>query len=112
MPELMKSLMDKIEDSLAGRNLDPVFRRRLIMAGAYFAFMYVNSLKGPAGLLVDLGGLRRNFVKGLEANHVIAALFGQVKGEYGEREHLLPTAAVTGSGIKVRAWVKRVIVTN
>jgi hypothetical protein len=57
-PELMKYLMDKVEDRLAGRNLEPTFWHQLVMAGAYFTFTYVNSLRGPDGLLVNLGGLR------------------------------------------------------
>jgi hypothetical protein len=77
----MKSLVDKLEDWLAGRNLKSVFCCRLVMAGAYFAFAYV---------------------KRLEANHVIVALLGQVNGEHGEQEHLLPTASsMTRYGIKV-----------
>jgi hypothetical protein len=44
--------------------------------------------------------------------YVIAALLGQVKGEHEEREHLLPTASVTRSGLQVRRWIKRVIATN
>ena len=82
------------------------------MAGAYFAITYVNSLRGPEGLLVDLGGLRKNLVKGLDKQYVIVALLGQVKGEHGEREHLLPTASVTRSGINVRGWVERLIAVN
>jgi hypothetical protein len=54
------------------------------MAGAYFSIMYVDSLRGPEGLPVDLKGLRRNFMKGLEEDYVIVALLGQVKGENGE----------------------------
>ena len=69
------------------------------MAGAYFAITYVDSLRGPEGLLLDFGGVRRKFVKGREANYVIVALLGQVKGKHGEREHLLPTASITNSGI-------------
>jgi hypothetical protein len=111
-PELMKSLMSKIEERLESKTLDESYRRRLVMAGAYFAITYVDSLRGPEGLLVDLGGLRRNFVKGEDLNYVIVALLGQVKGEHGEREHLLPTASKTRSGINVRGWVRRVIVVN
>jgi hypothetical protein len=70
-----------------------------------FVFTYVDSLRGPEGLLVDLEGCRQNFLKGLEENYVIIAHFGIVKGEHGERQHLLPTASVTGSGIKVRRWM-------
>ena len=111
-PEVMKSLMAKIEERLSRGNLEESFRRRLVMAGAYFAITYVNSLRGPEGLLVDLGGLRKNLVKGWDKHYVIVALLGQVKGEHGEREHLLPTASVTRSGINVRGWVERLIAVN
>jgi hypothetical protein len=111
-PDLMKYLMLKVEERLEGRNLEPALRRRFVMAGAYFAFTYVDSLRGPEGLLVDVGGLRKNLVKGLDKNYVIIALLGQVKGEHGEREHLLPTASITRSGINVRRWVQRVIAVN
>jgi hypothetical protein len=82
------------------------------MAGAYFTITYVDSLQGPEGLLVELGGIRKNFVKGLEEDYYIVALLGQVKGEHGEREHLLPMASVTHSGLQVRKWIKRVIAAN
>jgi hypothetical protein len=111
-PELMKALMSKIEDRLSGRNLEASERRRLVMAGAYFAITYVDSLRGPEGLLLDLGGLRKNFVKGRDNNYVIVALLGEVKGEHGERQHLLPTASVTQSGINIRGWIHRVLAVN
>ena len=104
--------MEKIEDRLVTRNLEEGLRRRCVMAGAYFAITYVDSLRGPEGLLLDLGGLRKNFMKGLDKDYVIVALLGQVKGEHGEREHLLPTVSVTRSGIKIRRWIQRVIAVN
>ena len=83
------------------------------MAGAYFAITYVNSLRGPEGLLVDLGGLWKNLMmKGSDKHYVIVALLGQMKGEYNEREHLLPTALTTRSGTNVRSWVERPIAVN
>ena len=111
-PQLMKFLMEKIESRLERQGTDPEYRRRILLAGAYFVFTYVNSLRGPEGLLLDLEGCRRNFVKGVEENYVIIALLGKVKGEHGERQHLLPTASVTRSGLKVRRWMQRVLITN
>ena len=106
-PEIMKILMLKVEERLESRNMDAVLRRRFVMAGAYFSITYVDSLRGPEGLLVDLAGLQ-----GQDEGYVIIALLGQVKGEHGEREHLLPTASETRSGIKVRRWVQRLIAVN
>jgi hypothetical protein len=75
-------------------------------------FTYVNSLRGPEELLVDLEGCRRNFQKGLDKNYVSISLLGQVKGEHGERQHFLPAPSVTGSGIKVRCWMQRLLAAN
>ena len=111
-PEIMKFLMLKVEERLESRNMDAVLRRLFVMAGSYFAVTYVDLLRGPEGLLVDLAGLRKNLVKGQDEGYVIIALLGQVKGEHGEREHLLPTASETRSGIKVRRWVQRLIAVN
>ena len=111
-PQVMKYLMEKIESRLERQQADTACRRRLLLAGAYFVFTYVNSLRGPEGLLLDLEGCRKNFVKGVEEKYVIIALLGKVKGENGERQHLLPTASVTRSGLKVRRWLQRVLAAN
>jgi hypothetical protein len=100
----------EIPDGQGGRQVG--FRRRWVVAGAYFAFTYVDSLRGPEGLLVDLEGLGRQFVYGLESNHVIVALLGQVKGEHSKREHLLTMVSIARSGTRVRGWVRRVIAAN
>jgi hypothetical protein len=111
-PQLMECLMEKIEDRIKVKNVDLSLRQRILMAGAYFVFTYVNSLRGPEGLLVDLEGCRRNFLKGLDKNYVIVTLLGLVKGEHGEQQHLLSTASVTGSGIKVHRWMQRLLAAN
>jgi hypothetical protein len=80
----MKCLMEKIEDKLEAKNINPSHRRRILMAGAYFVFTYMDSLRGPEGLLVDLEGCQQNFQKGPKENYVIIALLGQVKGEHEE----------------------------
>ena len=112
MKELMKELMRKVKERFSGRNLQDSERRRLVMAGAHFATTCVDSLRGPEGLLLDLGGLRNNSAKGRNESHAIVALLGQVKGEHGQRQHLLPTASVTQSGINIRGWIHRVLAVN
>jgi hypothetical protein len=81
-------------------------------AGGYFVVSYVNSLRGPEGLLLDLAGCLKHFSVNDTNDYVVFALLGTVKGEHLEREHLLPTVNVTQSGIPVRRWLKRVLGAN
>jgi hypothetical protein len=62
----MKALMSKIKDSASGGDLETKEHPHLVMAGCYFAIMCVDSLRGPEGLLLNLGGLRNDFVKGCQ----------------------------------------------
>ena len=87
-------------------------RRRWLFAGGYFVICYVQSLRGPEGLLLELAGCLRHFQVEPGQDHVVIALLGTVKGEHLEREHLLPSVNITGSGIPVRRWLKRVLVAN
>jgi len=87
-------------------------RDRWIFAGTYFIICYVDSLRGSEGLLLDLEGLRSHFYTGSDLGYVVVALLGEVKGEHGERQHLLPTVDETTSGLQVRRWLRRTIATN
>jgi hypothetical protein len=92
-------------------------RHRWIHAGTYFAISYVISLRGPEGLLLDLEGCRKHFNSrfgddGDPTKHVVIALLGAVKGEHNERQHLIPCANETKSGIQVRRWLRRSIAAN
>jgi hypothetical protein len=82
-------------------------RERWIMAGAYFCFCFVLSLRSTEGLMTDLQGL----LTYREASDifVIVPLKGQVKGESHTRHHLLHCVNVTDSGIDVRSWVRRLV---
>jgi hypothetical protein len=89
---------------------DPMVRLSLVMAGSYFCFCYVLSLRSPEGLMVDLPGL---FEFGeVTSAHVVIPLLGQVKGEDHTRQHLLHCVNVTGSGIPVRSWLRRLMAAN
>jgi hypothetical protein len=91
---------------------DVAARRRWIFVGGYVVLCYVQSLRGPEGLLLELGGCLRHFTADDTQDHVVFALLGAVKGEHLEREHLLPSVNTAGSEIPVRRWLKRVLVAN
>ena len=60
----------------------------------YAMVCYVMSLRGCEGLLLDLSGLNRKWGVGGD-QYVVIALLGKIKGEMGDRSHLLPCVAKT-----------------
>ena len=84
---------------------------------AYMVIGYVLSLRGPEGLLLDLGalieqdGLSSLQTEGNTLNKtvLIIPLLRKVKGETHSREHVLPCVEETSSGILVRKWMDLLI---
>jgi hypothetical protein len=74
----------------------------------YVVICYVLTLRGCEGFLCDLAGLHRKFETG-GSRYVVIALLGKIKGESGDRAHLIPCVHITSSGIDVRASVNRLI---
>ena len=76
-----------------------------MMFHTYVMVCYVVSLRGYEGLLLDLSGLNRKWGVGGD-QYVVIALLGKIKGEAGDRSHLLPCVVKTSSGIKVKDTLK------
>jgi hypothetical protein len=70
--------------------------------------IYVISLQGTEGFLLDIDGLRRHR-QPPNSNHVIVALLGKIKGEHHELAHLVPYVPTTGSGIDVQRSLEQFI---
>jgi hypothetical protein len=83
-------------------------KNRWIVFHAYVTVCYVISLRGCEGFLLDLSGLHWRFAAGGN-KYVVIELLGKIKGESGDRAHLLSTVAVTSSGIDVRLSLKRLM---
>ena len=98
--------------SEAGRRVEGAASVREVHRWAVFhtysVVCYVISLRGSEGLLLDLEGLHRHWSNS-EERHLIIALQGQVKGETGDRDHLLPCVSKTASGIDVRESLERLM---
>jgi hypothetical protein len=60
---------------------------------------------------LEITGLLKHFTEGgnTEPYHVMLSLVGRFKQDDGERQRFLPVAAVTGSGIKIREWTRRLL---
>jgi hypothetical protein len=102
---LMLRVLTEADNRVEG-SASPEERNRWIVFYAYAMTCYVVSLRGNEGLLLDLSGLNRKWNVGGET-YVVIALRGKIKGESGDRAHLLPCVPKTSSGIKVREKLKR-----
>ena len=101
---LMMKLLIGVESRIVTSS-DTFERLKWMMAGAYFCFCYVVSLRSSEGLMVDVAGITE--FGDQSADHVIIPLLGQVKGEDHTRQHLIHCVNRTDSGIDVRRWVTR-----
>eukprot|EP00980_Cylindrotheca_fusiformis_P003587 scaffold795_cov113-Cylindrotheca_fusiformis.AAC.4 len=73
-------------------------------------FLYLTGLRGEEGMKIDVAG----FLKYLDAGfvhpthpHVVLPLLGRLKGEQGERYHLVFMVRVTRSGVQAGDWADR-----
>jgi hypothetical protein len=87
----------KIEEATSLHKTD-----RWIVFHAYVAVCYVLSLGGCEGFLMDLSVLHRKFATG-GTRYIVMALLGKIKGESGDRAHLIPCVPITLSGIEILA---------
>ena len=65
-------------------------------------------VEGTRRFLLDLEGLHRHWKDEIK-DHFIIALRGEIKGEHNARCHLLPCVPVTGTGLKIKESVKRLM---
>ena len=108
--DILKALFSQISSLIArAEKLEDL--SELVTARALFASMYVWSLRGPEGPLIDLEGLIENFELGRKYStpFTTLALQGKVKGEYHVRQHLMHSVDTTGSGIEIRKFLHDLI---
>ena len=82
-------------------------RYKWVMGGAYFCICFVLSLQSSEGLMADLTGLCQH--NSLGSEEVFVPLLGRFKGEHYAKQHLLKSCATTGSGIRIKLWLARVM---
>ena len=89
-------------------------KREIVMLGSYLVVCFVCALRGNEGFLVEADGLKRMIKNGSEErdvsmSHVVIPLLGRFKNEDGEKWHVMISTDITGSGIKVRQWLERLV---
>jgi hypothetical protein len=99
----VSSIEEKIQSAPSSRELN-----RWTVLHTFVLVTYVVSLRGPEGFLLDLEGCHRHWMSD-DADHFIIALRGKIKGEHNARCHLLPCVPVTGSGLRIRDSLKRLL---
>jgi hypothetical protein len=69
---------------------------------------YARALRGEDFPKLEITGLLKHFAEGDKTSHkhVMLSLVGRFKQEDGYRQHYLPVAVVTGSGLRIRDWIR------
>ena len=103
--------LHRMEEELVEEETMEERKREIIMAGGYMVSTYGYSLRGNEGFWVDADRLVAAIGMGKHSAipHVIISLLGRFKSEEGDRMHVFPLASVTRSGIRIRAWLERVV---
>eukprot|EP00980_Cylindrotheca_fusiformis_P031013 scaffold25703_cov171-Cylindrotheca_fusiformis.AAC.2 len=73
-------------------------------------FLYLTGLRGEEGMKIDVSGFLKYLEIGYEHPthpHVVLPLLGRLKGEQGERYHMIFMARVTKSGFRAGVWADR-----
>lgn len=87
-------------------------REPLALEASFYLIAFCAGLRGEEVPLCDITGMRKWWkdgdIRGVTP-HATVALLGRIKGETGEKYHLMPLAAETRSGLQPRLWIGRAL---
>jgi hypothetical protein len=112
---LSRGIMQKFQEVMEGEWIQAgVFRERKMEIAQLAVFVmvgYARALRGEEIPKLEITGLLKHFAEGDKTTpkHVMLSLVGRFKQEDGERQHYLPVAAVMGSGLRIRDWIRRLL---
>jgi hypothetical protein len=110
--EAMLALMEIFEKDF-GMAGDNVYTQSKAVFPALFALAsFAGELRGEEVPLTDLHGLCKYYLEGIlhpRHPHVVMALRGRFKNEYGELYHLMPLVPETTSGLKIKVWFEQML---
>jgi hypothetical protein len=85
-------------------------RLEIAQLACFVLLGHARALRGEEITKIELSGVRKYFGDGAsEPCHVTLSLIGRFKQAEGEHQHFLPVAAVTGSGLRIREWMERLL---
>jgi hypothetical protein len=111
---IVKELLEQL-DSEWETSKNEKERKRIADMGLLISAGFLCGLRGEEIMKIDLGGLIKYLEAGRghsECPHVIVALLGRLKGETGERYHMMVMARESASGIIGGIWADRVVEVN
>jgi hypothetical protein len=112
---LSRGIMQKFQEVMEGEWIQAVaFREREMEIAQLVVFVmvgYARALRGEEIPKLEITGLLKHFAEGEKTTpkHIMLSLVGRFKKGNGERQHYLPVAAVTGSGLRIRDWIRRLL---
>jgi hypothetical protein len=112
--EIVKELLDQLDSEWEVATSDAE-KKRIADMGFLIAAGFLCGLRGEEIMKVDLGGLTKHLDKGRDhaaCPHLIVPLLGRLKGETGERHHMMVMARESRSGIVGGVWADRVVEVN
>ena len=107
---LLVTLNEEWEDAISLEARAKISEMAFVLVAGYCC-----GLRGEEIVKIDLAGLVKYLQVGKEDTehpHVIVPLLGRIKGETGERYHMMVLARETQSGIKAGLWADRVANAN
>jgi hypothetical protein len=85
-------------------------RLEIAQLACFVLLDYAQALRVKEVTKIELSGMIKYVGDGATApHHVTLSLIGRFKQVEGGQKHFLPVAAVTGSGLRIREWVERLL---
>ena len=109
---VLLKMINNVENNLEREFLSEKEMRFNLMCIFYIIVCFGASLRGCEGFMIERSDLISHNERGRhdpDIPHVVVPLLGRLKGETGEKSHLLLLANTTNSGIPIRKWVDRVV---
>ncbi len=111
--EILKALMHDYELELLSNKTTDKRKRFVTIFMGYLMVTYAGALRGGEGFMVEATSLCKYILEGRDHPkhpYVLVPLMGRFKSETGERNVLLPLAARSKSGLKIRETIERWVI--
>jgi hypothetical protein len=107
----MQTFQEVMEGEWIGAENSEVKKMEISQLAVFVMVGYARALRGEEIPKLEITGLLKHFAEGsrTEPKHVMLSLMGGFTQEDGERQDFLPVAAVTGYGIQIREWMRRLL---
>ena len=110
--KILQRILHNYDLELLSKKTSSVRKRFIKMVRAYLVISFTGALRGGEGLMLEATSICAYNEEGRAVTpneYVLATLLGRFKGETGERNVMLPLAAVTRSGIKIREAIDQLV---